>query len=607
MCGIVGYVGSKNSIDVLIDTLRKLEYRGYDSAGIAVLKENNIDVVKSVGVINNLSDKLKSYKGYATCGIGHTRWATHGVPSDINSHPHKGDNVTLVHNGIIENYMDIKEELIKKNITFVSDTDTEVAAKLLDVCYKECKDPVLAIKKFVNKVKGSYALGILFKDINDTIFAIRKDSPLIVGVGDNENFIASDISAVLKYTKNYYLLDDYEIAKIKDDNIVVLDVNDNIVKKELLVANWSIEEAEKGGFKHFMLKEIFEQPEAIKKTLTPRIVDGLPNFDAKILELNNLKKYNQIHIVGCGTAMHAGLVGKTLIETLSKTRVNVEIASEFRYKNPILHKDDLVIAVSQSGETADTLAAIKLAKSKGIDTLAIVNVIGSSMSRLADNVIYTWAGLEISVASTKAYSVQVSIFYLLAFQIALSKNMLEENEVKGLVTDLLKVPEYIETMLKKHNDIKNISKELLNAKSIFYIGRNLDYSLAQESSLKLKEISYIHSEAYAAGELKHGTISLIEKNVPVIAIATQDTLYEKTLSNVKEVKARGAKIIFICKDNREVDIEKGDFVIRINNVKDIFTPLLTVVPTQLLAYYVSDLNGCNVDKPRNLAKSVTVE
>lgn len=607
MCGIVGYVGKKNSIDILIETLKNLEYRGYDSSGIAVLHENNIKVVKCVGVINNLKEKLKDFKINSTCGIGHTRWATHGVPSNVNSHPHSGKNVSLVHNGIIENYAEIKEELSKYNINIVSDTDTEVVAKLLDFYYECERDEIKAIKMMLKRVVGSYAFGIVFKDIPDKIFAVRKDSPLIVGVGNKENFIASDISAILKYTKDYYLLDDNEIVTLEKNAITIQNIQGELITKQLLTANWNVEAAEKNGYKHFMLKEIHEQPEAIKRTISPRIKDNLPNFDIDVLNLKNLSEFDTIHIVACGTAMHAGLVGKTLIETLSKVRVNVEIASEFRYKNPILNKNDLVIAISQSGETADTLAAVKLAKSKNIHTLAIVNVIGSSIARLADSVLYTFAGPEISVASTKAYSVQVSILYLLAFQLSLAKNVLKKDEVKELVNELKSLPKYIKTILNNYEYIKNIAKDIMNENNIFYIGRNLDYSLAQESSLKLKEISYIHSEAYAAGELKHGTISLIENNVPVIAISTQDFLYEKTISNIKEVKSRGAKIIFICKENVSVKKDISDFTITIPVVKDIFTPLLTIIPTQLLAYFVSDLKNLNVDKPRNLAKSVTVE
>jgi len=607
MCGIIGYLGEKNSIEVLIDGLRKLEYRGYDSAGVALLEDGNIDVVKTEGAIINLEKKLKSYKKKTNCGIGHTRWATHGVPSDVNSHPHSGKNVSLVHNGIIENYLEIKSLLKSKNILLEGDTDTEVVAKLLGFYYEQDKNPIRAIKKIINKIVGSYAFGIIFKDIPDTIYSVRKDSPLIIGIGKNENFIASDISAILKYTKDYYLLEDNEIATLTSKKITIQDMNDEEIKKEKSTATWDIDEAEKGGYPHFMLKEIHEQPDAIKKTISPRIKNSLPNFDIDILKIENLKKYNQIHIVACGTAMHAGLVGKTLIETLARVRVNVEIASEFRYKNPILCKNDLVIAISQSGETADTLAAIKLAKMEGIHTLAIVNVMGSSLSRIVDSVLYTWAGPEISVASTKAYSVQVSILYLLAFQFALANNTLSQDSVKTLVNELLELPEYIEKILDDKESIKDISKTLTKIKNIFYIGRNIDYSLAMEASLKLKEISYIHSEAYASGELKHGTISLIENGIPVICLATQDNLYEKSISNVKEVKARGAKIIFICKDNAPLNEDIGDFVIKIPTVSDIFTPLLTVISAQLLAYYVSDLKGCNVDKPRNLAKSVTVE
>ncbi len=606
MCGIVGYVGSRDATDVLIDGLRHLEYRGYDSAGIAVFENGQIRTIKTRGRLDDLVKKMNvEGKPIGHCGIGHTRWATHGEPSDINSHPHGNKVVSIVHNGIIENYMSIKEFLQEKGYTFESQTDTETIAKLLDYYYRG--DPLEAIRAALAKIHGSYALGIIFHDFPDKVYATRKDSPLIVGVGTDENFIASDVPAILKYTKNYYLLEQDEIAELTADCITVTDINGDVLSKELMTATWDIEAAEKGGYPHFMIKEINEQPTAILNTITPRIQNGLPRLNLPNLPDDSFGKYKSIQIVACGTAMHAGMIGKYLIEKMARIPVNVDIASEFRYRDLILDQDDLVIVISQSGETADSLAALRIAKKIGAHTLAIVNVVGSSIAREADDVIYTYAGLEIAVASTKAYAVQVAIMYLLAIKFALARGRITEEDAKNYCATLLEIPNAMKNMLENANDCQYYASKFQNAHSLFFIGRGLDYALSLEGSLKLKEISYIHSEAYAAGELKHGTISLISKDVPVVAVATQANIYEKTISNVKEVRARGAKVLLICKEDAVVDPEVADYILRIPVYNDIFMPLVTIVPLQLFAYYTAVLRGCDVDKPRNLAKSVTVE
>lgn len=606
MCGIVGYAGKDDCVDILIDGLSKLEYRGYDSAGIAVMQDNSIEVKKAKGRLLELVEKMKEEgKPKGHCGIGHTRWATHGEPSDINSHPHGNKRVSIVHNGIIENYREIKEFLIGQGYDFDSETDTETVAKLLDFYYKG--DPVEAIAHVVNEVRGSYALGILFKDFPDKIFAVRKDSPLIIGLGDNENFIASDVPAILKYTRNYYLLEQNEIASLTASGVEVCDIHKNQLKKDIHVADWDLDAAEKGGYEHFMLKEISEQPTAIKTTISPRISDGMPYLEESGMTMEMLKGYGRIYIVACGTAMHAGLIGKYVIEKLAGIEVTVEIASEFRYRNPILTKDDLVILISQSGETADTLAALKLAKEKGAATMSVVNVKGASIARESDIVIYTHAGPEISVASTKAYAVQLSVMYLLAFELAYAKGAISKEECMRLTKELQDVPDKIEEILELKERCQFIASRLVNAESLLYIGRGLDYALSMEGSLKLKEISYIHSESYAAGELKHGTISLVTENMPVIAVATQSDLFEKTVSNVKEVKARGAKVTMICREGTVDDKSVANHLVTLPNMDDIMMPMLALVPMQYIAYYTAVLKGCDVDKPRNLAKSVTVE
>lgn len=606
MCGIVGYVGRKDCTDILINALSKLEYRGYDSAGIAVFENNVIRVEKSKGRLVNLVDKMKqSGRPHGHVGIGHTRWATHGEPSDINSHPHGNKRVTIVHNGIIENYKQIKDFLIKEGYSFVSETDTETVAKLLDYYYNG--NPIETISRVISEIKGSYALGIMFRDFPDTIFAIRKECPLIVGVGQGENFLASDVPAILQYTRDYYLIEQNEIAVIKENSVKVCDIHGVEIEKELLRADWDEDAAEKGGYEHFMLKEIHEQPTAVKTTITPRIVNGLPDFTSDEIDTKKLAAYRQIFIVACGTAMHAGMVGKYLIEKMARVSVTVDIASEFRYRDPLLTKEDLVIVISQSGETADTLAVLKLAKELGASTLAIVNVKGSSIAREADHVIYTHAGPEISVASTKAYMVQVSVMYLIAFAISREVGKITNEQCIAMTEELKNIPDAIEKAIELEEKYQYAASRLVNAESLLYIGRGLDYALSMEGSLKLKEISYIHSESYAAGELKHGTISLIADGMPVIAVATQQNIVEKTISNIKEVKARNAMVILVCGPDIEVEEEIADIIIRLPKVSDILMPMVAAVPLQMIAYYTSILKGCDVDKPRNLAKSVTVE
>lgn len=607
MCGIVGYVGNKPAANILVDGLEKLEYRGYDSAGIAVMENNAINVIKSKGRLKNLEQKM-AQNGIpgGTIGIGHTRWATHGEPSDINSHPHGNKRVTIVHNGIIENYAQLKEKMLGKGYEFLSETDTEVIAVLLDFYYNG--NPIETITRVIDNLRGSYALGVMFVDFPETLYAVRKDSPLIVGVGDHENFIASDIPAILKHTRRYYLLEENEIAVLQSDQVVIVDHDNEPIEKELFTATWDIEAAEKGGYPHFMLKEIYEQPVALTNTLSPRIVNGLPDFGIKALSNDLLKSFQRIYIVACGTAMHAGMVGKTVIEQLSRVPVEVDVASEFRYRNPILSKEnDLVIIISQSGETADTLAALRLAKDQGVHTLAIVNVVGSSIAREANSVLFTWAGPEIAVASTKAYSVQVAMMYLFAIQLAYLKGTIDEEKTKKLCNELMGIPSLVEKTLHTADSCQFYASKFQNARDIFFIGRGLDYSLSLEGSLKLKEISYIHSDAHQAGELKHGTISLITDDMPVIALATQSALMEKMISNIREVITRGAKVLLVYQGASKPMEGLTEFMIELPDCDDFFAPLLAVIPLQLFAYYTAVLRGCDVDKPRNLAKSVTVE
>ncbi|HEX3027629.1 MAG TPA: glutamine--fructose-6-phosphate transaminase (isomerizing) [Clostridia bacterium] len=606
MCGIVGYVGGRDSAEVLLDGLSSLEYRGYDSAGIAVFEKDSIKVVKSKGRLKNLRDKLEAEgTPSGSCGIGHTRWATHGAPSDVNAHPHSGERVTIVHNGIIENYSEIKKKLIEKGCRFESDTDTEVAAKLIDYYYQS--DPFEAIRKALLRIRGSYAFGILFREYPNRIYAVRKDSPLIVGAGKGENFIASDVPAILKYTREYYLLEENEVAVLTGDEVNIFDIGGEPVKKEKLTANWDVAAAEKGGFEHFMLKEIYDQPKAIRDTVSPRLIGGLPAFNEGMHGADCFEHVGKVRIVACGTAMHAGMVGKYAVESLARIPVEVDIASEFRYRNPIFASDELVVIISQSGETADTLAALRLAKGQGIRTLAIVNVVGSSIAREADGVIYTWAGPEIAVASTKAYSVQLSVMYLFAIRLALAAGAMNESEAASLCKEIEKLPDVVQKLLCCKEQCQHLASLYQNSRSLFFIGRGMDYASSMEGSLKLKEISYLHSEAYAAGELKHGTISLIVDGTPVVAVATQKNLFEKTVSNIKEVKARGAHVLLVCREG-EKEVDKiVDHVIELPNMPDILMPSLSVIPLQLFAYYMAVERGCDVDKPRNLAKSVTVE
>ena len=609
MCGIVGYVGHRDCSDVLVSALTKLEYRGYDSAGIAVFENGEIKTVKTKGKLKDLEDKLATVgKPGGHIGIGHTRWATHGEPSDVNSHPHSGARVTIVHNGIIENYIELKEFLVSKGREFISDTDTEVVAQLLD--YKYNGNPLETIDAVMAELKGSFALGIMFKDFPDRIFAVRRESPLIVGVAEGECFIASDVPAILQYTRDYYLLEHDEIATLSGEGVAFVDEHLDPIEKELKTADWDMEAAEKGGYPHFMIKEINEQPLAIRTTIMPRIKDGLPCLEECGITLEKLKEFTNITIVACGTAMHAGMVGKYVIEDLARVPVNVDIASEFRYRNPIVGKGDLVIIISQSGETADSLAAMRLAKQKGATTLAIVNAKGSSIAREADMLIYTLAGPEIAVASTKAYITQLSVVYLFAFELALAKETVSVAECKRLVSALMKMPEAVQYVIDNCEEkCKYIATKLVTADSLLYIGRGLDYALSMEGSLKLKEVSYIHSESYAAGELKHGTISLIDEEMPVISVATQTDVIPKTISNIVEVKSRGAKIILVCTDACARELKDGvaDYVVEIPHTEELLMPITAVVPLQLLAYYTSINRGNDPDKPRNLAKSVTVE
>ena len=606
MCGIVGYVGKRSAQDVLLDGLEKLEYRGYDSAGVALAQEGGIRVVKSKGRLDALRQKLAVQAlAESSCGIGHTRWATHGEPSDVNSHPHSTPRVSIVHNGIIENYGALKERLAARGYTFESETDTEVLVKLIDSCYHG--EPLQALHEALGMVRGSYALAVLFKDFPDTIFAVKKESPLIVGWGEGENFVASDIPALLKYTRDYSVLEEGDLAVVTAQGIRFYNAFGEPVERQRLTADWDQEAAEKGSYPHFMLKEINEQPAAITATVSPRVEDGLPDLRIPELTDERLRSIGTVHLVACGTAMHAGMVGKVAIETLARVPAEVDIASEFRYRDPILNKDDLVIIISQSGETSDTLAALKLAKSRGVPVLAIVNVVGSSIARAADYILYTYAGPEIAVASTKAYVVQMCVLYLFALRLAYARGKLEEAETKRLTAELLRAGEVIKPRLDDCEQIKYLASRFVNTQSCFFIGRGFDYALSLEGSLKLKEISYVHSDAYAAGELKHGTISLITDGVPVIALATQKQVYEKTISNAKETKSRGARVILFTTKDAVVPEGVADYIVRLDEYEDLLMPLQLIVPLQLFAYYMAVLRGCDVDKPRNLAKSVTVE
>ncbi len=604
MCGIVGYIGkNKRAKNVVINGLERLEYRGYDSAGIAFSNDNEIVIQKEEGRISNLKNNI-DFNKKSNIAIGHTRWATHGVPSKDNAHPHKCNKITIVHNGIIENYIELKEELKKLGYTFNSETDTEVACALLDYLYKDKKNINLAIKEFQKLTKGSYAIGILCDDDLDSLYAIKKNSPLIIGVNDNENYIASDVPAILDFTNKYITLEDGEFAKITPYNVHVYDSFDEVVK-EIKQFEGSIEDINKNGYEHYMAKEINEQPEVFKKMATIYIDSSSDNIISNMPDLSN---YKSITIVACGSAMHAGLIGKNLIEEYGDIPVNVEIASEFRYKKLFINKDSLVIAISQSGETADTLEAIKIAKEKGCDTLAIVNVNGSSISRVVSKVLYTKAGPEIAVATTKAYSAQTTLLSFIAYSLA--KNSNDKNklsEISSFLNDLNKLPIQMREILDNEKYYKEIADHISKNNDIFFIGRGIDYALCMEGSLKLKEISYIHSEAYAAGELKHGTISLIDKGTPVIGIVTDKKIADKTISNIKEVKSRGANVIYITTDELSKNGDFYDIKITIPKTNALLQPLLTILPLQLISYHVAKNRNCDIDKPKNLAKSVTVE
>ncbi len=608
MCGIVGFVGKKEASPILVEGLSKLEYRGYDSAGVAVLEDGEIKVRKYKGRLKNLEDNLNQSPLIGKIGIGHTRWATHGEPSDINSHPHTNGNATIsvVHNGIIENYIKLKEWLKTKGYEFYSDTDTEVIPNLVDYYYKG--DLFEAVTKATSKMEGSYAIGVICKNEPDKIVAVRKDSPLIVGVGEGEYFIASDIPAVINHTREVYLLEDKEFVILTKDGVEIKTEDGEKVDKEIYHVTWDIDAAEKGGYEDFMLKEVHEQPKAIRDTLTSRVLKNAPvQLDDINLTKEELESFDRVFIVACGTAYHAGLVGKTIIEKLAKIPVEVDIASEFRYRDPLITDKSLVIVVSQSGETADTLAVLRDAKKVGARVLAITNVVGSSVSREADHVIYTWAGPEIAVASTKAYETMLIAFYILGIYFGELKGTIDNNLAEALKEELLVLPEKVKAILDKKDELQKYASKHYMTKDLFFLGRGLDYAVALEGSLKLKEISYIHSDAYAGGELKHGTIALVEEGTPIIALLTDDKLKDKMVSNIREVITRGAKVLAIAiEGDNEVNGVCHE-VIYIPRTHELLTPILSVVPLQLIAYYVAKQKGCDVDKPRNLAKSVTVE
>ena len=611
MCGIVGYIGEEQAAPLLLQGLEKLEYRGYDSAGVAVYTGEKLEVAKAKGRLKILSDMLdegKSLRG--TIGIGHTRWATHGAPSDINSHPQVSDSgkFAVVHNGIIENYLTLKTFLMDRGVTFVSETDTEVVAQLLEYYYKKYQCDILeAMIRVIHKVEGSYALGVICQDSPDELYAVRKDSPLIVGLGQGENFIASDVPAILAKTREIYRLSDNEIVRLTRSGVTVFNTDRDEVHKEPVHIDWDVSAAEKGGYEHFMFKEIMEEPKAIRDTISPRIRDGKIVLDDITLTREQVESFRRIVIVACGSAYHVGVVAKYALEQLTRIPVEVDVASEFRYRHPIIDDKVLVLIISQSGETADTLAAMREAKRLGARTLSIVNVVGSSIANESDDVLYTWAGPEIAVATTKAYSTQIAVVYLLALYLADLLGTISPEEYASYLDDLQKLPEQIEAVLQNREHIQYFASRNFNAKDIFFIGRNIDYALSLEGSLKLKEISYIHSEAYAAGELKHGTISLVEDGTLVVALASYLPLFDKTMSNVKEVKARGAYVLGLTVEGKTEIEKETDFVFYLPATNAMMQPSLMVVPLQLFAYYAAAMKGCDIDKPRNLAKSVTVE
>ncbi len=612
MCGIVGYVGEQNAVPVLISGLQSLEYRGYDSAGVAVLNKDKIGIRKTKGKVDNLRNLLLNEPVSGFVGIGHTRWATHGAPSDLNAHPHfsNDDKIAVVHNGIIENYQELKAELEAKGYIFHSETDTETVAHLIDDYYKQGLELLEAVRRTLERIEGSYALGVLCTDYPEQLIAARKESPLIVGLGKNENFIASDIPAILTYTKDAYILGDKELAVIKANEVKLYDINGNEIHKEVYTYKWDVEAAQKNGYDHFMLKEIYEQPKVVKDNLAKRFSE-----DGKSIELDGIKlgkaeleNINQIYIVACGTAYYAGLVGKYLLERIVRIPVNADVASEFRYKDPLIDEHTLVIVISQSGETADTHSALKLAKSKGARVLGVVNAVGSSIARDADDVLYTLAGFEIAVASTKAFSAQVVAMYLITLHIAQELGKIDDKTFAEIKKAMDRLPSQINDILTKAVPaIRGFVNKYISSKNVFYIGRGLDYVVGMEGSLKLKEIAYLHSEPYAAGELKHGPIALIEKATLVVGVCTQEALFDKTKSNMQEVKARGAKVLAIAMEGNKSIEEVADDVIYIPRTHWMLTSLLANIPQQLFAYYMALGLGEDIDKPRNLAKSVTVE
>ena len=608
MCGIVGYLGNRQATEVLIEGLSKLEYRGYDSAGVAVNTGDELSVRKFKGRLQVLADDLEVNPIHGGLGIGHTRWATHGEPSDVNSHPHsnKDKSIAVVHNGIIENYLELREELQAEGYVFLSQTDTEVVAHLVDKFYEG--NLLDAVYKATGKLRGAYALGVVCQDNNNELVAVRKDSPLVVGLGEGENFIASDIPAILKYTRNVYFLENGEYVHMVGDKVTVLNENREVVEKEVSEITWDVEAASKGGYDFFMTKEINEQPKGVEDTLLRRLDEnGRIKLDDIKITKEDLEKINKVYIVACGTAYHAGLVGKHAIEKFAKIPVIADIASEFRYSDPFVDENTLIIIVSQSGETADTLAALRDAKEKGARVLSITNVVGSSIARESHDIFYTWAGPEVAVASTKAYTTQLMAFYMIALNLAMTKGSITEEEYFARIEQLKEMPSQVRKVLECDEVVAEIAEEIKEANDIFYLGRGVDYALAMEGALKIKEISYVHAEAFAAGELKHGSIALIENGTPVVAIATQGNLFEKMVSNMQEVKARGARVIAITQEgNTEVE-KSADRVIYIPAVDDMFASITSVIPMQILAYYASKIRGLDVDKPRNLAKSVTVE
>ena len=612
MCGIVGFTGCRQAAPVLLDGLAKLEYRGYDSAGIAVRDgEKDVEIVKAKGRLRVLAEKTNDGMSmHGICGIGHTRWATHGEPSELNAHPHCSDdrNVVGVHNGIIENYQELRDKLQHKGYKFHSDTDTEVAIKLIDYYYKKYEHtPVDAINHAMVRIRGSYALAIMFKDYPEEIYAARKDSPMIIGVADGESFVASDVPAILKYTRNVYYIGNMEMCRLQKENVTFYNLNGDEIQKDLVEIQWDAEAAEKAGFEHFMMKEIHEQPKAVRDTINSVVRDGKIDLSGIGIAEEEIQKLQQIYIVACGSAYHVGIAAQYVIEELAQIPVRVELASEFRYRRLLLAPNSLVIIVSQSGETADSLAALREAKAHGVKTLAIVNVVGSTIAREADHVFYTLAGPEIAVATTKAYSTQLIASYILSIEFSRVRGMIDEDRAVKLIAELQTIPDKIEKLLEDKERIQWFASKQMNAQNMFFIGRGIDYAVSMEGSLKMKEISYIHSEAYAAGELKHGTISLIEPGTLVIGVLTQQNLYEKTVSNMVECKSRGAYLVALTTYGNYSIEDCAEFVIYIPKTDPLFALSLAVVPLQLLGYYVSVAKGLDVDKPRNLAKSVTVE